>query len=174
MDKMRRRAALDEQRRCMAEASQINDPKILEVLEKLGYTPTTVSLLCLVPLIQMAWADGSVRQAERHQVLAIASLHGVKENTPIYQQIVAWLDQRPTEEFFEGTWRVIGAILESLPQNEREARKRSLMQCCTDVASAAGWHLGRFGAAERKLLEIMQKKLEPHQQLAASAGAQKG
>ncbi|MBZ5596501.1 MAG: hypothetical protein LAP39_30030 [Acidobacteriia bacterium] len=172
IEKMRRRADVEERRLHMAEASQINDPNILETLEKLGYNPTTVSLLHFVPLVQVAWAGGSVRHAERDRVLAIAYLHGVNENTPTYQQLVAWLDQPPPEEFFRGTLRAIRAHLGSLRQNERTATQDAIMHCCTDVASAAGWHLGRIGAAKRKLLEEIQKELEPESQVAASAGVQ--
>lgn len=172
IEKMRRRADLQEQRQHMAEASQINDPNILEALEKLGYNPTTVSLLQFVPLVQVAWAGGWVRHAERDRVFAIARLHGVNENTPTYQQLVAWLDQPPPEEFFRGTLRAIRAHLGLLPQNERRARQDAIMHCCTEVASAAGWHLGRIGAAERKLLDEIQKELELHQEAAASAGVQ--
>jgi hypothetical protein len=172
IEKMRRRADLEEQRLHMAEASQINDPNILEALEKLGYNPTTVSLLHLVPLVQVAWVGGSVRHAERDRVFAIARLHGVNENNPTYQQLVAWLDQPPPEEFFRGTLRAIRAHLGLLPQNERRARQDAIMHCCTEVASAAGWHLGRFGAAERKLLDEIQKALELHQEAADSAGVQ--
>lgn len=172
IEKMRRRADLEERRLHMAEASQINDPNILEALEKLGYNPTTVSLLHLVPLVQVAWADGSVRHAERNRVFGIAYLHGVNEKTPAYQQLVAWLDQPPPEEFFRGTLRAIRAHLALLPQNERRARQDAIMHCCTDVARAAGWHLGRIGVTERKLLDEIQKELELHQDLAASAGVQ--
>jgi len=172
IEKMRRRSDLEEQRLHMAEASQINNPNILEALEKLGYNPTTVSLLHFVPLVQVAWAGGSVRHAERDRVFAIACLHGVKANTPTHEQLVAWLDQRPPEEFFRGTLRAIRAHLESLPQTERRARQDAILHCCAEVASAAGWHLGKIGAAERKLLEEIQKELEPQQQFAASAGVQ--
>jgi hypothetical protein len=172
IEKMRRRADLEEQRLHMAEASQINDPNILEALEKLGYNPTTVSLLYLVPLVQVAWAGGSVRHAERARIFAIARLHGVNENTPTYKQLEVWLGQPPPEEFSRGTLRTIRARLALLPQNERRARQDAIMHCCTDVASAVGWHLGRIGAAERKLLDEIQKELELHQEVVASAGVQ--
>jgi tellurite resistance protein len=172
IEKMRRRADLEERRLHMAEASQINDPNVLEALEKLGYNPATVPLLHFVPLVQVAWADGSVRHAERDRVFAIARLHGVKENTPTYEQLVAWLEQPFPEEFFRGTLRAIRAHLESLPQNERRAKQDAIMHCCTDVACAAGWHLGRIGAAERKLLDEIQKELELHQEAATSTGVQ--
>jgi len=172
IQKMRRRADHEERVRRMAETCQINDPSLLEDLERLGYSPTTVSLLCLVPLVQVAWADGRVTHAERNQVLAIAHLHGVQEDTPAHQQLEAWLDYPPHEEFFQGTLCAIRAALELLPQDERRTRQDALIEGCTDVA-AATWHLGKIGAAERKLLEEIQKQLEPHQHLTASAGVQR-
>ena len=172
VEKMRRRADREEHQRRMAEACQIKDPSILDSLERLGYSPTTVSLLCVVPLVQVAWADGWVTHAERHHVLAIARLHGVEENTVASHQLEAWLEWPPSEEFFQGSWRAIRAALDSLPQDERKTRQDALIGDCKDVASAT-WHLGKIGAAERKVLEEIQKQLEPHQHLAASAGVQR-
>jgi hypothetical protein len=173
IDKMRRRADHEEHLRRMAETCQIDDLNVLQDLERLGYNPMTVSLVCLVPVVQVAWARGWVSHAERDRVLAIARLHGVKQNTPAYQQLEAWLEWPPPTEFFQRTLRAIQAALQLLPQDERKTRRDALIGHCMDVASAAGWHLGRIGAAERKLLEEIQKQLEPHQQLAASAGVQR-
>ena len=171
IEKMRRRTDQEERRRRMAETCQIDDPTIVATIERLGFNPSTVSLLCLVPAIQVAWARGSVSHAERTRVLAIAHQHGVKENTPSYQQLEAWLEWPPSTEFFRGTLRAIQSALELLPEDERKTRRDALIEDCTDVALAA-WHLGKMGAAERKMLEEIQMQLEPHQQLAASAGVQ--
>jgi hypothetical protein len=171
IDKMRRRADQEERRRRMAETCQIDDPSVLATLERLGFSPTTVSLLCLVPVVQVAWARGSVSHAERNRVLAIAHLHAVEENTPAYQQLEAWLEWPPSTEFFRGTLRAIRAALDLLHEDERKTRRDALIEDCRDVALAA-WHLGKMGAAERKMLEEIQMQLEPHQQLVASAGVQ--
>jgi hypothetical protein len=165
IDKMRRRTELEEQRRCMERVSQIHDPKILATLEKLGYKPATAPLLCLTPLIQVAWASGSVNRAARRLVLAMASTHGVAENTPAHNQLVAWLDHAPGEEFFDGSLRAIHAVLESLPETERQARQHALIECCMEVA-LTGWHIGRMGVAERRLIENIQAQL----QLASAIG----
>ncbi|HVP47572.1 MAG TPA: hypothetical protein VMT32_13345 [Bryobacteraceae bacterium] len=171
IEKMCRHADQEERRRRMSEMCQIDDPTIVATIERLGFNPSTVSLLCLVPAIQVAWARGSVSHAERNRVLAIAHLHGVKENTPAYQQLEAWLEEPPSTEFFRGTLRAIRAALDLLHEDERKTRRDALIEDCRDVALAA-WHLGKMGAAERKVLEDIQMQLEPHQQLAASAGAQ--
>jgi len=167
IDKMRKRAAAEAEHRRMAEASHIEDPKILEALERLGYTHKTVILLHLVPLVEVAWIDGSVSNAERRRILTLASGRGVKDGMPAYQQLVAWLDQPPSQGFFEGTWRAIEAGFESLPAKERKARKDALVQACTEFAFAScarfGW-TSRICAAKRELLRAIARRLtQPHE-----------
>ena len=60
IDKMRVRAAADEQRRRLGEKAGVADEEVLSDLQALGYTPETVMMLYLVPLIQTAWAEGGV------------------------------------------------------------------------------------------------------------------
>jgi hypothetical protein len=170
IEKMRTCAASEEWRRRLAEASQVRDSKVLESLEKLGYTPTTVRLLRLVPLVQVAWSDGWVSPIERDRIVAIAGLHEVKENTPGYQQLMAWLDQRPPEEFFEGTLSAIRAVLESLPPDQRETCRSAILDGCREVASAScgffGW-ASRICGAKCKLVDEIGKRLEPEPRIAA-------
>lgn len=171
IDKMRKRAETEDRRHCMAEAAHIHDPKVAEAMTELGYSPTTVPLLCLVPLVQVAWADGWVRRGERKLILSIARLHGVLENTPIHQKLVEWLDRSPSDRFFEGSLAVIQAISASLPESERCARHKVLLQDCRDVAHAAGWHLGGIGETERSLIEKLEKLLTEHPKATPAAGA---
>ena len=171
IDDMRRRAAFEERRLRMAEACQTDDPRILDALEKLGYDQTTITLLYLVPLVHVAWIDGSVNQAERNRITVMASLQGVREDIPAYQQLMAWLGRRPSDEFFQGTLRVIQAILESLPENQRKARKEFLIRCCREVAFAScglfGWK-SKICIAKRNLIREIGKLWEPKQQAAAA------
>lgn len=173
IDDMRRRAAFEERRRRMAEACQTSDRRILDALERLGYDLTTVTLLPLVPLVHVAWIDGSVNQAERNRILATASLQGVTENSPAYGQLIAWLDRRPSDEFLQGTLRVIQSIFEALPGNERQTRIESLIRCCREVALAScglfGWK-SKICIAKRHFIRDIGKFFEPKQRTSA-AGA---
>lgn len=170
IEKMRRDAYHEQRLQRLGDTCHIDDPNILESLERLGFTPTTVSLLCLVPVVQVAWARGWASHAERKRVLVIARRHRVEENTPAYQQLEAWLSSPPPAEFFQGILRAIQASLALLPQSDRKARLDALMQDCREVAWAVRWRLGKVGTPERELLEEIEKQLEPHKQLAASAG----
>lgn len=175
IEEMRRRAALEKRRRRMAEACQTEDPRILSALEELGYDQTNVRLLYLAPPVHVAWIDGSVDKAERNQILVLADLQGIRDDIPAYQQLLAWLDQKPPDEFFRGTLRAIQAIFESLPDDQRNARKELLIRSCRQVALAScglfGWK-SRICIAKRALIREIRKLLEPaHQTRAAIAGS---
>jgi len=169
---MRRHAALEEKHRRMAEACQVQDHEILDALENLGYDPTTVTLLYLVPLVEVAWSDGSVDEAERNRIAVIAGLCGVPDNPRAYQQLMAWLHQPPSDEFFEGTLRVIQQILESQPESKRRTNRDLIIQTCRDVAFAScglfGWK-SKVSIAKRKLLREIVHRLEPKQTANAAA-----
>jgi len=163
IDEMRERAALEEEHRRMAETSRIEDPRLLEALEKLGYTHTTIVLLELVPLIELAWSDGSVSPIERDWVLRFARAKGIVEDTPAWRQLAAWLDHCPSVAFFEGTWRAIETHAALLPAEHRAAAREAMIQACTEFAAATcqrfGWH-SRICAVKRTLLEEIAKRLE--------------
>jgi hypothetical protein len=167
---MRTRAASEQRRLRLAEASQVNEPSILQALEKLGFDSDTVLTLFLVPLVHVAWIDGSVSELERNRIIAIASLRGIKPNTPPYRSLVGWLDQRPTDEFFQRTLTVIERIFESLTAEESRAWREAILLCCREIALASGSHFSwgsNICAAERKLLRQISRGLQQNQQVSA-------
>jgi len=173
IDEMSKHAAAEQERRLLAEASRIDDPKTLHALERLGYTHTTVVLLPLVPLIELAWIDGTISPIERNGIVAMAVKCGIAETSPAHGELMAWLDRRPTAEFFEETWRAIEMMLASAPEGERLARKRSLIEDCQQFAVAScerfGW-ASRICKEKRKLLQAIAFRLSaPHKPLHTAA-----
>jgi hypothetical protein len=119
-------------------------------------------LLHLVPLVQMAWAEGGVSDRERALIVEAARARGVDPGSPADRQLADWLTSRPSERFFEQTLRAIRAFLEARPAEEREANRRELLSYSTAIASASGGVLG-FGAVsaeERALLARLSSELE--------------
>ena len=80
IEKLRKRREAEAQMKELAEASGIPNEDILKTLQDLGYTRDTVSLLHLMPLISVAWADNKVSGPEREMILEAARLHGVAED----------------------------------------------------------------------------------------------
>ena len=165
LDQMRKRAALDKERQQLAEVSQIQNQPILDALARVGFSHRNVTLLRLLPLIQVAWTDGSVSRAERDLIIKVARFRGVPEGSAADQQLSMWLDQRPSDEVFETAVRALRASMETLPSNQNEANARSLLESCEGVAAASGGFFGLttpVSSAERKLLEDLARKLLDH------------
>ena len=109
LDQMRERAAVEEERRQLAEASNIQDQGLLDDLARVGFNPRNARLLHLVPLIQVAWVDGSVSRAERDRHRESGPSPGIEEGCAADQQLTMWLDQRPSDEVFETAVRALRA-----------------------------------------------------------------
>jgi hypothetical protein len=170
IERIRRRTALESERREMAGVTGVADEDILTTLQELGYTRETVRLLYLVPLIQVAWASGSVTPNERKIVLDAASVIGIRSGTEVYDQLTDWLDKRPDQEFFDLTLRVIRDIMKTLPPEKRESGSHSLVTFCKNVAEASGGILGfgnKISDDEQAVIERIASELERAHQLEA-------
>ena len=162
IEKMRRNSEADAQRRRLGERAGVADDEVLRDLQELGYTQDTVMLLHLVPLIQTAWAEGGVSAKERDLIVRAARSRGIEAGSSADQQLMRWLTERPSEQFFEKTLRAIRAILQARPPEERESSERDLLSLCTAIASASGGIVG-FGAVseeERHILAHISEELE--------------
>ena len=98
LDKLRQKAHLDDIGQALAEALQVNNPDLLLRAQSLGITLDTAAALFLAPLVQVAWAGGSVTRAEHDAVLRLARGRGVETDSPSYVQINEWLEDRSTRQ----------------------------------------------------------------------------
>jgi hypothetical protein len=162
IEKLKQRGREEATRLRMAEHSGVADEEILRDLQDLGYTPETVMLLHLVPLLQMAWAEGSVSTGERDLILEAARARGIDKDSAADRQLTSWLTHRPSEELFENTLRAIGAILQSRPSEEREASEKDLVSQLTAIASASGGILGfgKVSPQEQQVLARITQEME--------------
>jgi hypothetical protein len=156
IEKLRKRRAAEAQMNELSEATGNPNEEILKTLQELGYTRDTVALLHFVPLLNVAWADGIVSRQEREMILEAAGLHGVAEGSSTYKQLIDWLDNRPSEEFFEHTLRIVRDLLETTPRVDGKVGSHGVLDDCTRVAAASGGILGfgvKISAEEQALLQ---------------------
>lgn len=170
IERIRRRTTLENERREMAGITGVADEDVLATLQELGYTRETVRLIYLVPLIQVAWASGTVSPGERRIVLDAAEKMGIRSGTEVYEQLTEWLNKRPDQEFFDLTLRVIRDIMNALPSEKRESGTHDLVSFCKNVAAASGGILGfgnKISDEERTLIERIASELERAHELEA-------
>lgn len=162
IEKMRVRAAAEEQRRRLGQETGVGDDEVLRDLQELGYTPETVMLLHLVPLIQTAWAEGGVTQKERDLIVKAARSRGITAGSPADQQLDLWLAKRPSDELFEKTLRAIRTILQAQPDDARAASEKDLLALASAIATASGGIVGFHTVSdeERQILAHISEELK--------------
>ncbi len=135
--------------------------EILATLQEMGYTRETVGLLHLVPLVQIAWASGSVTPREREVVLRLCEWRGVEKDSPAWEQLNNWLDERPSDEFFLRTLRIIRHLLD-FRDKERVVGRTDLISFCLRIATVSGGFLGlgnKISEGEQLALDQIVKEL---------------
>lgn len=130
IEKLHRQQAREAEHQQIAQVINVSDQEVIGALQDLGYTPETVHLLYLIPLIQVAWSEGGLADRERATILKVAETHGVVSGSPARQQLTEWLTLKPSEKFFEDNLRAIRVIFESLPPEQRDIRRRDLIDSC--------------------------------------------
>lgn len=139
-------------------------PQVKERGEELGYAPEFLPLLFLVPFVQVAWAEGFVQAGEQKAILRFAARLQVKPGHPAFEKLLEWFDERPEDDFFDGSLEDLRELLASVPPKEA-ARLRAMLQFgCVETAHASsdiGLLRGRTAVRreEREVLEFISQRL---------------
>lgn len=141
----------------IAESLQTSEEIAAEALE-LGFSAETSRVLPLMPLIQVAWADGSVSVAEEKSVLELAEARGIKRGTASHELLTRLLVERPAPLFFERVNRVIAHLIQSEPSSWIG---KTIPELCREVADASGGFFGlgnRINDEEQALLDELTQR----------------
>ncbi len=149
---------MKETRRSLARVSGISNPDILQKLVELHIRPEVVATLALVPLVEIAWADGTVEEAEKAAVLAAAKQSFVSARSADYTILKQWLTHRPSPKLLDAWKQYISGLREVLSAGQMKQLKEDLLGHARQVAQAAGGFLGltrKISKAEKKILDEM-------------------
>ena len=162
IEKMRRATAAAKTRHDLGEKTGLHDAELLNELEALGFTPDTVNLLPLVPLLQVAWAEGGVSGPERTQIVALARSRGVEEGSVADAQLADWLSTQPRQHVFTGATRLIRAMLAAGSAETHDLTADGLVKYCESIAAASGGVLGigKVSPEERTALAQIASQLK--------------
>jgi hypothetical protein len=163
---LRRQGSLERDRRALGEELAIVDPNLLSRLQGIGFSADNLELLHLVPMVEVAWAEGDVTAREREMILALAERRGIDRDSPVYQQLVGWLENEPTSDFYETALDAIRATLDGEDETAREADLKDLVEWSIRIAEATGGILGmaKVCREERECLQLITERLTAEQE----------
>jgi hypothetical protein len=159
IEKLRRQAEAEQQLRELGERIGITDPEVSRELAELGFTPETVRLLPLIPVLETAWAEGGVTAQERKMLVDLARARGIEEGGAADRQLTAWLDRRPDESVFRRAGRLISALFAS--GGRFDLTPDDLLKYCEAIADASGGLFGirRVSSEERATLARIAEEI---------------
>jgi hypothetical protein len=163
IEKLRKKTEAEAHRQGLAQAIGLENEQILQVLRDMGFDRATVVVLFLVPLLQVAWSDGSIADKERALILEAAHAHGVKEGTPAHDKLNGWLAARPAEQTFERALQVIRDLVVFQSSDARQATTGKLIDACERIAAASGGFLGfgsKISAEEAAVMRRVASEIE--------------
>lgn len=154
IERMRKAAETEKARTELSAKTGLNDPGLVAELQEMGFTPETLSVLPLVPVVQMAWAEDSITPAERALIVKLARARGIAEGSAADQLLSGWMTRRPASEVFAKATRLIRAMLDAGGAGSATIDADDLIKYCESIASASGGilGLGSISAEERDTL----------------------
>jgi hypothetical protein len=155
-EKLREAAQREGAREALARASGIKNPAIVERLLALGVRPETVTALSLVPLVEVAWVDGSLDADERRVILERAGTSGLAPGSTEHSLLEEWLTRKPDSKLLTAWTELIKGLCQQLSREEVAALKAGLLERARTVAGSSGGFLGmgsKVSAAEAEMIK---------------------
>jgi len=142
----------------LRKASGMTDDAVLERLVALGLRANTIAALSLAPLIQVAWADGTIQDNERTAILQGAHGKGLEEGSDGYDLLQTWLKREPGDELFTAWEAYIKALAAQLNDEQNRLLKNQIVGFAKMVAASAGGILGfgKVSASEEAVLHRIE------------------
>jgi hypothetical protein len=142
LEKLRSEFESFEESRKLAHVSGIVQESVLMDLVKAGIKAETLAAVVTIPMVEVAWCDGSVSSAERTAVLNAAAKQGLKPATAPYELVERWLVDRPDSRIVAAWKEYVRELAKLMPKHTIEAMHKDVLDRCVRVAEAAGGFVG--------------------------------
>jgi hypothetical protein len=101
-------------------------------------TGSLEKLLFLIPMVQVAWAEGRVTRREKQLIFAEAEKLGLASETREHQTLSRWLETPPDDELYEASIAAIRRRWQTMEDDSKDRERYNLLSNCTDVAEISG------------------------------------
>ncbi len=149
--------------KAMSEASGITNKQLLTKLLDLGLHSETMCALTIIPLVEVAWANGSVEDGERKVLMKVAEEHGVRKGTPGHDMLEFWLSKKPGKDMLDAWIHYVKMLIKELDKDSIAKAKSGIMKHAEEVAEAAGGFLGlgKISMDEQHVLDKLAAAFKP-------------
>ena len=146
------------------ETTGVTDEMLLDRLVELNLCGESMAAFNLLPIIEVAWADGKVDDREVAAVLQAAEKQGLQPGSKAYDMLETRLREGPSKEARKAWFHYAAELRKVLSPKELEQFRKDLVDICWHVAETSGGFLNiafKVSPNERKVIEAVEKALTP-------------
>jgi hypothetical protein len=157
-EKYRAMQQMKKTKEALAAVSGIDDDLVLEKFIALDLRPETLASISMVPLIEIAWADGDVDPKEKEAILSAVGKFGWTQDSLNYELLDQWLKRKPSASLLTAWKHYVDALCHKMTNEEVAHFKKEIMAQVTVVAEAAGGFLGigKISVEERNMITQLE------------------
>jgi len=148
----------------LSEISGIQDESLLRKLADLNIQIEVLATLSIIPLIELARADGKIDEKEQQEILEAAERFGICKS-PVNRSLFAhWLKNDPPDGLIDSWIFYMQGLSQLLNKKERLAFKTGFLNWAKKVAEAGTGkpkNKAKAGRRKRELLLRMEQAFEP-------------
>ncbi len=150
-----------EEKRKIAGTVNTDDLSVAARVKALGFDGDSARIFDLLPLVHVAWADGSVQRGERAAILKILSARNIEVGSDAFQTMESLLEEQPSAEFMRESLDVLRELTGGISDRSSE-----IVDLCIKVAASSGGFLGlkigqKISDDERAQIEQIVGSLGP-------------
>ena len=170
IERLREEGRKTTERQTLSDRLETDDETLTSELQAAGITPQTLALLHLVPLIEVAWAEGEVTDRERQLIIAMAERRGAVPGDEVHLRLNQLLAHRPDDAFYDVALKGERALLARMSVDARAEALEDLEKRCAAIAETAGGILGMgaISPEERAALTHIHERLGETEQALAT------
>jgi hypothetical protein len=140
----------------------ISSEEVLDRLMAVQVRGEMLTAFKLLPLVEIAWADGACDKREAEAVVAAAIKHGVPHDSLALQRIKEWLERGPNPEARKAWSMYAQELRKVLTPAELKTFREDLLQTARGIAELSGGILNVFftvSVGEKSVLKKITEAL---------------
>ena len=157
LSNLREKRENEKEREALEGVLSIQDPAILDELIGVGIRAETWLALSLIPLVEVAWANGNVDDAEREAIVKAAGEVGIGPFSPANDLLEKWLSRKPLPSVRAAWIDYVGAAKSVLGGAASDALREETLEQARAVAAAAGGFIGIIPPISTKEEEVLKE-----------------
>jgi tellurite resistance protein len=160
VQKLKDAAAKETSRDELQKLTGITDTAVLDALANLKIGGAATLVMSLYPVIEVAWADGSIDAKEKAAIMEASKSIGLEKDTPAYAFLDKWIAEKP-ELVWHKLWAdYVQALVKNMKPDDKALLKATVLGRALTVAEASGGFLGvafRVSAAEKQAMAKLEQ-----------------